>query len=386
MHRLKKILTSLLPKPENSLNCILLHKNRLLDNLVLLQNITAHQTIFPVLKSNAYGHWIKEMSTILKLTDVPYICVDSYPEYQVVKAYAKKKVLIMGETVPENYRFYNPKRATLVIWNIQTLKTLIATGKQRTIHLFLNTWMNREWIQEAELETFLSILNSAKNITLEWIMSHFANADEVDSSLNDKQIETFKSMYTIIEKTVHNPQTIKYRHIANSAWIVKTTDPFFNAARSWIALYWYNPLDQKDPYYNTLTSLQPALDIISTVTALQHVLPNEIISYSWKRSASEKTTIATIPFWYYEWLQRSLTNNRQCIRKGNILDQVGTICMNISCCNAKQFPISIGDSITIISSNKNHPNTIQAFAQKTSTIPYEILVKLNEKIRRKIIV
>ena len=144
MHQIKKILLSLLPKPENSLNCILLHKNRLLANLVLLQKITPHHTIFPVLKSNAYGHGIREISTILKNSDVPYICVDSYPEYQIVKEYAQKKVLIMGETVPENYSFYNPKRATPVVWTIETLKALITTGKKRTIHLFLNTGMNRE--------------------------------------------------------------------------------------------------------------------------------------------------------------------------------------------------------------------------------------------------
>ncbi len=385
MHRLKKILTSVLPKPENSLNCIHIHKNRLLDNLAVLQKITSHHTIFPVLKSNAYGHGIKEMSTILKNSDVQYICVDSYPEYQIVKEYAQKKVLIMGETVPENYSFYNPKRATPVVWTIETLKALITTGKKRTIHLFLNTGMNREWIQESEHETFLTLLNSSENITLEWVMSHFANADEIDSSFNEKQIETFKSMFATIEKTVRNLNDIKYRHIANSAWIVKMTDTFFNAARSWIALYWYNPLHEKDPYYKKLISLQPALDIVSTVTALQHVLPNEIVSYSWRRVAWEKTTIATIPFWYYEWLHRSLTNNRHYGRKDTILDQVGTICMNISSCDAKDLPVSIGDTITIISSHEKHPNTINAFAKKTGTIPYEILVKLNEKTRRKIV-
>jgi len=48
-------------------------------------------------------------------------------------------------------------------------------------------------------------------------MSHFANADEIDSSFNEKQIETFKSMFATIEKTVRNLNDIKYRHIANSA-------------------------------------------------------------------------------------------------------------------------------------------------------------------------
>lgn len=385
MRTIKKLIASLTPHPEQSLNAILIEKQSILHNLKILKTCNHGNPVFPVLKSNAYGHGIKEISTILKETDVHYICVDSYPEYQIVKEYAQKKVLIMWETLPDNYRFYDPKRATPVVYTLDTLQALQASWKKRTIHLFLNTGMNREWIQEQALSEFIALLNKSKNITLEWVMSHFANADEIDSSFNEKQIICFKKMYQNIETHYIKKHHIIYRHIANSAWIVKTTDSFFNAARSWISLYWYNPLNQKDPYCNKFSSLQPALDVVSTVIALQHVLPNEIVSYSWKRVAWEKTTIATIPFWYYEWLQRSLTNNRHYIRKDTILDQVGTICMNISSCNAKAYPVSVGDSITIISSDQKHPNTINEFAKKTGTIPYEVLVKLNEKIRRIII-
>jgi alanine racemase len=59
--------------------------------------------------------------------------------------------------------------------------------------------------------------------------------------------------------------------------------------------------------------------------------------------------------------------------------------MNISSCNAETHPIQLGDKLTIISSAPDAPNTIHVFAEKTGTIPYEVLVKLNEKIRRVII-
>jgi alanine racemase len=127
MHRLKKIITSRFPQPEHALNTIHIHQDRILNNLKKLQERTQHKTIFPVLKANAYGHGLKQISTILKTTDVPYICVDSFPEYQIVKDYAAKKCLIMGETHGENYTYYDPRRATVVIYNTDTLKSLIAT-------------------------------------------------------------------------------------------------------------------------------------------------------------------------------------------------------------------------------------------------------------------
>jgi len=108
----------------STLNTIEIHQEEILQNLTFLQSRKTNETIFPVLKSNAYGHGLKEISTILKNTNVPYICVDSFPEYQIVKDYAQKKVLIMGETFPENYRHYNPRHATLVVYTLATIKYL----------------------------------------------------------------------------------------------------------------------------------------------------------------------------------------------------------------------------------------------------------------------
>jgi alanine racemase len=107
------------------LNTITIKSSALLHNLAYLQSLQPGNAVFPVLKSNAYGHGLKEVSMILKDTNVPYICVDSFPEYQIVKDYAHKKSLILGETRPENYTTYDPRRATLAVYNIATLKTLI---------------------------------------------------------------------------------------------------------------------------------------------------------------------------------------------------------------------------------------------------------------------
>ncbi len=123
----------------STLNTIEIHQQAILQNLAFLQSRKTSETIFPVLKSNAYGHGLKEVSMILKNTNVPYICVDSFPEYQIVRDYAKKKVLVMGETFPENYRHYNYRNATLVVYTVATIKYLAQQHTPFSIHLFLNT-------------------------------------------------------------------------------------------------------------------------------------------------------------------------------------------------------------------------------------------------------
>lgn len=97
-----------------------------------------------MLKSNAYGHGLKEMTQILEAVSVPYLIVDSLPEYFLARKYTKKKFLLLSETNPANYMKIHTKRVSIVVYTLSTLKYLLTLGKKFTIHLFLNTGMNRE--------------------------------------------------------------------------------------------------------------------------------------------------------------------------------------------------------------------------------------------------
>jgi alanine racemase len=100
------------------MNIIRLRRRVLLENLEYLQSLQPQAAIFPVLKSNAYGHGLKHVVRMLRNEEVPYIAVDSYPEYVVVKKHCKIPVLIMGETLLENYRKFDHKKTTFCVYNI----------------------------------------------------------------------------------------------------------------------------------------------------------------------------------------------------------------------------------------------------------------------------
>lgn len=77
------------------MNIVWLHKKTLLQNLAYLQSLQPQSALFPVLKSNAYGHGLKHITQMLAKTNVPYIAVDSYPEYVVVKKHSKIPILLL---------------------------------------------------------------------------------------------------------------------------------------------------------------------------------------------------------------------------------------------------------------------------------------------------
>ena len=133
-------------------------------------------------------------------------------------------------------------------------------------------------------------------------MSHLANADMIEPTLTEKQVAMFKAMTEIVLQRGHKPI---YIHISNSAGISKIHDPLFTASRTGLGMYGYNPLESQDSFYGKYNNLKPALRIISTITALQHIQTNEGVSYGMRWISDENAITATLPFGYNEGLPRA---------------------------------------------------------------------------------
>lgn len=374
-------LRSLFTSSVKPMNIIWLRKKILLQNLEYLQSIQSQAAIFPVLKSNAYGHWLKQITKILSRTDVPYIAVDSYPEYIIVKKYSNIPILILWETLLENYKKFDHKKTTFCVYNIWTIRHLWRLWKDTKIHLFLNTGMNREGIQEDELPGFIKELQSHPNLIVEGVLSHFFDADNMSNSTINNQIQCFKRMYYKILDAWFMPTR---RHIGNSAAMFKITDDFFNAYRPWLALYGYNPLSPQDLLYKHGNNVLPVISITSRVMSLQTVRPWEWVSYHHEYRPSDKETIATVPFGYTEWLARNASGKIFIKHRKTFFRQVGTICMNLST-YIVDTSVHIGDEVEIVSDNPRAKNSMMNLAEQSGIIIYESLVKFDKGIRREIV-
>jgi len=334
-----------------------------------------------VLKSNAYGHGLKEITKILARTDVPYIAVDSYPEYVIVKKHSKLPILILGETLLENYRHFDHKKTTFCVYNIWTIRHLWRLGKATKIHLFFNTGMNREGIQEDELPGLIKEVQSHPNLVVEWVLSHFFDADSMIDATINTQIQCFKRMYYKVLDAWFTPHR---RHIGNSAAMFKINDEFFNAYRPGLALYGYNPMTPQDSLYKHGNNVLPVISISSRIMSLQTIWPWEWVSYHHEYKPSDKETIAMVPFGYAEWLSRTASGKIFLKHRKTFFRQVGAICMNLSTYIVDNS-VSIGDEVEIVSDNPRAKNSMMNLAEQSGTIVYETLVKLDRGIRREVI-
>ncbi len=359
------------------MNCIHISQSALLHNYHYLQSLKPNAALFPVLKSNAYGHGIDQMLKVYKWLSIPYVVVDSFPEYHIVLKHSKFKILLLWETLASNYKAFNFKRTAFCVYNLETLQELAKLHRKATIHLFLNTGMNREWIDADLLPNALEFLKSQPQIMIEWVMSHLHSTDSISI---DTQIEAFKMMYHQILDYGHTP---KYRHIWASTWLFRIDDDFFNAYRPWLALYWYNPLLPEDTWYELWEQLQPALSLSSTIVALNSVPYNEWVSYGpqWKQLEKNDRITATIPFGYAEWLPRSVREKVQIHHESGYIKQIGAVCMNLSCYLWNKDML-IWDQVWLLEAKKDSICRVSDWAEAAGTISYEILVHLDKWVRR----
>ncbi len=377
MNFLRKIIK---PKYE-TLNVIEVDAAKLIENFRYLESLQPTAAIFPVLKSNAYGHGLKEVCQILNKVKPQMVVVDSYPEAQIAYRYFRGQVLILGEMPQRAYDYCKLGRTEFVVYNEDTLRYLSRYGKRVRIHLFVNSGMNREGIKD--MASFVKANKEyLDKVEVSGLCSHLASADQ-ESKLNQEQEDNFRIALEILKKAGFEPRWI---HLGNSAAVFTTKNNLLTAYRPGLAFYGYSPFSSER---GRDASLQPALEVFSHIVSFQEINVLESVSYNETYRANQAINIGTIPFGYFEGLDRRLSNRAQFLVRSETgyfwAKIAGKVCMNLTSLDLGQNKPKIGDIVQIISAKKEDQNSIFNLAALCDTIPYEFLVKLQANIRREII-
>lgn len=218
-------------------NLIEVSKSAILHNVELFEGLGGHKVI-PVLKANAYGHGIKQVAEALKGRKLPYIAVDGYFEALRIRAVSKQPVLVMGAIRPENFQRMRYDNFAFVVGDEATIRALGKTGKKIKVHLEANTGMNRYGAMPDEMTRLTKLILEYKNLTLEGVMSHLADADGEDPRTVTDAVNSFDRCVEAVRTAGASPTLL---HVAQTAGSVSAQSKYANAMRLGIGLYGINP-------------------------------------------------------------------------------------------------------------------------------------------------
>lgn len=366
-------------------NAHLLHIT--LDSNAIKNNINEVKKVFPlqkigaVLKSNAYGHGLREMGIFLdKIKDVDYFFVDSLYEARALRDFGiKKQIIILGHVPFASLKTLgNFKNIILIVNTIEdALQIAGVVGNALTVHIKIDTGMRRQGMPAHELNKCIDILQTNKKITVAGLATHLADADSQNPEPSLKQINEWENAKIIFNKRIPNGMF----HFSATAGLKYVENSANNIVRLGIGLYGFNP--SKDARFN----FKPILSFWAKVVNIKELKINEQVGYNFTHTAPNNTTIAVIPCGYYEGVSRALSSKGHFYFKGTPLPIIGRVSMNMTTVEigAVKEKIKIEDEIEVFSKNPAQLNSVEKVAEICNTIPYEILTGIPYGIKRIIV-
>lgn len=369
-----------LQRKYQNLNTIKISKSALQHNYRQLQLLHPEAKICPVLKSNAYGHGSTLVAQALDNEGAPFFVLDSLHEaYKLYKANIKTPLLIIGYTFPENFR---TKKLPFHygIYDFALARALNVYQPGAKVHIFVDTGMSREGVLLKDLRSFIQAVKKLKNIEVEGVLSHFADADNpITQKFSERQITCFKDAIAILESEGIHP---KWKHISASSGSYKYFIPECNMLRVGLACYGINPLQQEDSAFSSL-KLIPAMRVLSTVVQIKKVVKGSKVGYNGTYIAVKDITIGIVPAGYYDLLDRRLSNCGVFQVRGVYCPIIGKVSMNMTTIDLSMVPnVGVGNAVTIYSDNPLDKNYIGNTAKTAKAISYELMVHLSESVKR----
>lgn len=351
-------------------------------NLDQIRRVVGPARIMAVVKANAYGHGILEISRLCQQEKVDFFGVATIEEALLLRESGiTVPILVLGSVPVNSLRLLvtNDIRATVFSESLAIELSRVAQELSRSayVHIKVDTGMGRLGIipGDTALQTVKAIYD-LPGIVTEGIFTHFAAADtaEVDYSL--QQLERFKAF---LDKLEQSSIKIPIRHCANSAAIMQFPPSHMDMVRAGILLYGLYPSEE---VRKEVISVIPAMTLKSRVSYIKTVPAGDTLSYGRTYCCSQNTRVATVPIGYADGYSRSLSNKVQAVIKGKLVWQIGTICMDQCLFDVTQVDdVQEGDEV-ILFGRPEQGVTADDLANLSGTINYEVVCAISARVPR----
>lgn len=365
-------------------------KSALLHNIASYKAILNPQALLaPVIKSNAYGHGILEVGTILDACpNVGYLCVVNVSEALFLRAHGITKSLLALSIVDGDIKQAINEHIDFVVYDssfVQELSSIAQRLSQKVrIHIKIDTGLSRLGIHYEQAEAFVKMCTALPGIEVVGIFSHFAAAERSDLSFSHLQIDRF---FTLIDRLEQDDVYIPFKHFSNSAALTSLPQSHLTFARLGISTYGLWSSVESKVRMETLYPhffLRPVMQWKTQVIARKTVPAGSYIGYDCTYQAPTTIETALLPVGYYDGYDRKLSNQGLVKIKDQYFPIRGRIAMNLCIVDVTTYPtIAVGDEVTLLGTE--HLISAEMLAEQCQTINYEFVARINPLLIRKVV-
>ncbi|MBC1475482.1 alanine racemase [Listeria grandensis] len=352
-------------------------RSAITSNIKQEQNhLPEHVALLAVVKADAYGHGMLEVAKIAKEAGAQGFCVAILDEALALReAGFEDFILVMGAVPVEFAALAAQNNIALTLFDVEWL-TAFSTMKTAElplrVHLKVDTGMGRLGLRSMEaVKEIEAAIAKRDDVVMEGIFTHFATADQQETSYFEQQLACFREVVDSLEE---RPAMV---HCANSATALLHEQGDFDAVRFGISMYGLTPSPEILPILPF--KLQPALAFYTEMVQVKELQPGDHVSYGATYEATAQEWVATLPVGYADGFIRAYSGFHVSV-DGVLMPVIGRVCMD-QCIIQLPQKYPVGTKVTLIGG----PNSADEAAQHLGTINYEITCLLSERVPKKYI-
>jgi len=359
------------------------------ENVAVVRRAAPGLSCIAVVKADAYGHGAVPIARALVETGVEQLAVVSVAEgVELRDAGIDPPILLLGgfHSMPEA-QVASERDLTPTLHHPEGLGWIREVARTRPrpwrVQLKVDTGMRRMGVDPADVDETLGELSGASEVELEGLYTHLACADDPDPTFSRSQLAQFRE---VLARAADRGLTPPQIHFENSAALLDPVAlreelPEATAVRPGLMLYGARPSGHLD------VELSPVMSLRAPVVNLREIASGDSVGYGATYRAPGATRVATLPLGYADGVPCSLANRGSVWIRGARHPIVGRVSMDYTTVDVGDSNVVIGDTAVLFGRDEGGSRkpviAVEEVADCAGTIPYEILVRVGQRIHRR---
>jgi len=337
-------------------------------NLQQLRRSAPNSRIMAAIKANGYGHGLERVARALTDADALGVaCVEEAVSLREAGITAPI-TLLEGFFHTDELPLVCRHNLDLVIHHAQQIKLLQQQPPATPIRVWLkvDTGMHRLGIGAPEALSQWQRLSAIPHIEVIGLMTHLANADDLDDSATEQQLALFQECCGELPGA---------RTIANSAGLLGWPQSHAEWNRPGISLYGVSPFIGGRGVQH---GLKPVMTLRSELIAINHLKRGDAIGYGGSWQCPEDMAVGVVAVGYGDGYPRHAACGTPVLIRGKQTPLVGRVSMDMITVDLRELPeAKMGDEVVLWGEGL----PVEVIAEYAATIPYELLCGVTGRVR-----
>ncbi len=358
-------------------------------NLTAVERNCAHLTgqlsggarLCAVIKADGYGHGAHACAEAALRGGATWLAVATAGEAeQIGRRLHHVRLLTMGALSASEVDAALGAGSEVGVWS-EPFRALLsaraaAQGRPALVHVKYDSGMGRLGNRDpGEVLRLARACAEDPGLELAGVWTHFATADQLDSSFFDEQLERFEDLAVAARAEFPGINV----HAGNSAALFREPRSHFDMARCGVAIYGLDPF-QADPRER---GLEPAMELHSYVADVKRFRAGDSAGYGRTWAAAADTWVGVLPIGYGDGVRRGLSNNAEILDGGRRRSLVGTVSMdNLTIDLGPETEVEPGAPAVLIGAQGGESILAEEMARRLDTINYEVTCGISPRVPR----